>query len=92
MFFICSVQPPSFMRKASSRRASGIWSKPDSVTVRISNPGLGEVEDTHDLLAVLGETRVVVGQVVVKQHGRKYLRVETRCNPEHLLEQTPRLR
>ena len=30
MFFSCSVQPPSFMRNASARRAAGIRSKPDS--------------------------------------------------------------
>ena len=33
MFCICSVQPPSFIRKASARRASGIRSNPDSTTV-----------------------------------------------------------
>ena len=32
MFFICSVQPPSFLRNASARRVCGDLSKPDSVS------------------------------------------------------------
>ena len=38
MFCICSSQPPLFMRNASSRRAGGTWSKPDSTTVRSVPP------------------------------------------------------
>src|SRR5437762_9976779 len=32
MFFICSAQPPSFLRKVSRRKSPGILSKPDSVS------------------------------------------------------------
>ena len=34
MFFICSVQPPSLLRKAMSRRCAGSLSKPNSTTRR----------------------------------------------------------
>ncbi len=58
------------------------------VTVGVSNPSLGEVERTNDPLALLGEACVVVGEVVVKQNWRENLRVDPRCNPEQILEQT----
>src|ERR1700751_4804811 len=35
MFLSCVLQPPSFMRNASTRRASGSFSNPDSVTEKL---------------------------------------------------------
>ena len=55
MFFICWIQPPSFMRNASKQRSLGILSKPDSVSsrsvpVRFSPP---EFDERGHLLRVI---------------------------------------
>ena len=53
---ICSVQPPSFMRNASSRRRAGSLSKPDSTTRKQRAAGdrlQRELDQRRRLLAVV---------------------------------------
>src|SRR5215831_21161164 len=56
MFFICSAQPSSFLRKASRRKSPGILSKPDSVsTSNVSVAVLSNLNST----SVVGSFEVV---------------------------------
>ena len=63
MFFICSVQPRSFIRNASKRRPCGMASNPDSVRNRTVPPSFASSLTRQ---AITKHLRVLEGAGVVQ--------------------------